>query len=180
MKPATIRPAVREDEQRLREIAFAAKANWGYEHERVRTWVNTLRLFGNAAPRAEIHVAERAAQPIAWMRVIPCGAFCVLEDLWVEPAWQRAGVGSTLFWLAQRRAHDLGAQRLEWKAEPNAIGFYTRMGARHIRDTPPNEWDRVLQVMAVDLVKEDAQGAPIAPVNDASGPSRRAAVADDG
>jgi len=72
------RPAVREDEQRLREIAFAAKSSWGYDHDRVRGWVDTLHLFGETAPPAEIHVAERARHPIAWLRVIPYDGFCVL------------------------------------------------------------------------------------------------------
>ena len=38
-----------------------------------------------------------------------------------------------------------------WKAEPNAHGFYERMGARHVRDSEPSEWGRVLSVMAVSL-----------------------------
>jgi hypothetical protein len=40
---------------------------------------------------------------------------------------------------------------MEWEAEPNAVGFYERMGGRHVRDSEPNEWGRVLEVMAVDL-----------------------------
>ena len=66
-------------------------------------------------------------------------------------------MGSTLFRLAQRRAPDLGARWLEWEAEPNAIGFYERMGGRHVRDTRPNEWGRILQVMAVGLGREAAE-----------------------
>ncbi len=155
-----IREAVREDEQRLREIASAAKASWGYDQERVGRWVDTLRLFGDAAPNAEIYVAEQDGHPIAWMRVVPCDEFCVLEDLWVEPTSQRAGVGSALFRLAERRANELGARWLEWEAEPNAIGFYERMGGRHIRDTPPNEWGRVLQVMAVYGNQSSGSPAP--------------------
>jgi hypothetical protein len=46
----TIREATREDEQRLRAIAFTAKATWGYDRDRVRTWAETLQLFGETAP----------------------------------------------------------------------------------------------------------------------------------
>lgn len=145
----TIREATREDEQRLRAIAFTAKATWGYDRDRVRTWAETLQLFGKTAPTAEIYVAETAGLAIAWMRLVPGNESCVLEDLWVEPISQRAGVGTKLFRFAERRACQLDAPRLEWEAEPNAIGFYERMGGRHIRDTPRNEWGRTLPVMAV-------------------------------
>lgn len=144
----TIREATREDEQRLRAIAFTAKATWGYDRDRVHTWAETLQLFGETAPTAEIYVAETAGLAIAWMRLVPGNESCVLEDLWVAPISQRTGVGTKLFRFAERRACQLDAPRLEWEAEPNAIGFYERMGGRHIRDTPRNEWGRTLPVMA--------------------------------
>jgi GNAT superfamily N-acetyltransferase len=150
----TIPEAASTDERRLREIAFAAKAGWGYERDRVAEWVDTLRLFGAVAPRAEIYLVERDGDLVGWMRLIPKDGFCVLEDLWVEPTSQRGGIGSTLFRLAEDRARALGAQWLEWEAEPNAIGFYERRRGRHIRTTAPNEWGRVLQVMAVNLGDE--------------------------
>jgi hypothetical protein len=62
------------DAARLREIAYAAKAHWGYDERLVREW-----------------------------------------------------------------------------AEPNAIGFYEKLGARYLRDSEPSEWGRVLPVMGVSL-----------------------------
>ena len=44
----TIRQARQADEQRLREIAFAAKASWGYDRHRVARWADTRRPFGQA------------------------------------------------------------------------------------------------------------------------------------
>ncbi len=67
----TIREAVSMDERRLRQIALAAKAGWGYDQERVAAWVETLRLFAEAALRAEIYVAQRDQDLVAWMRLIP-------------------------------------------------------------------------------------------------------------
>jgi hypothetical protein len=39
---------------------------------------------------------------------------------------------------------------LEWEAEPNALEFYEKMGARRLRDST-SEWGRTLSVMGVDL-----------------------------
>jgi hypothetical protein len=42
---------------------------------------------------------------------------------------------------------------MEWEAEPNAVGFYERMGASYIRDSEVSEWGRVLPVLGVSLVE---------------------------
>jgi hypothetical protein len=49
------------------------------------------------------------------------------------------------------KARELGAVRLEWEAEPNAVGFYEKLGGRYLRDSEASEWGRVLPVMGVSL-----------------------------
>jgi hypothetical protein len=39
---------------------------------------------------------------------------------------------------------------MEWEAEPNALGFYRKMGGRHLR-TDITEWGREGSVMGLDL-----------------------------
>jgi GNAT superfamily N-acetyltransferase len=151
MPEPTIRAAREADGPRLREIALAAKVGWGYDHDRVASWARDLRLFGEDVPDSELYVAESEGDVVAWMRLVPAGPVCVLEDLWVEPAAQGAGIGSTLFRQAVARANDFGAEVLEWEAEPNAVGFYERLGGRHVRDSAPSEWGRTLPVMALTL-----------------------------
>lgn len=72
------------DSQRLREIAFAAKAHWGYDERLVREWVDAL-----AFPPEERVLVEDGG----WAGVVVRGDVCRLEDLWVEPAAMGRGVG---------------------------------------------------------------------------------------
>jgi GNAT superfamily N-acetyltransferase len=74
-----------------------------------------------------------------------------LEDLWVEPQWIGKGLGALLFRHAAARARERGCMRLEWEAEPYAVGFYERMGARYVRDSEATSWGRILPVMGLDL-----------------------------
>src|SRR6266540_1944189 len=74
-----------------------------------------------------------------------------LEDLWVEPAWMGRGVGSRLFGHAAAHARSAGANRLQWEAEPHAVGFYKQMGGRYVRDGEPSAWGRIIPVMGIDL-----------------------------
>lgn len=132
---------------RLREIAAAAKGHWGYDPALVRAWADAIEF----PPEEELLLAERGGRVVGWASVIPRGETCVLDDLWVEPAAMRRGVGRELFERAAARARELGAARLEWEAEPNALGFYERLGGRRVRDSEPTEWGRILPVYALEL-----------------------------
>ena len=46
------------------------------------------------------------------------------------------GLGRVLFEHAVTVADGLGAQRLEWDADPYAVGFYRAMGGEQIGSTP--------------------------------------------
>ena len=135
------------DPARLREIAFRAKAHWGYDPALVRAWADGIDVEDGREVLAE----EADGVVVGWASLVPGGEACVLEDLWVDPEAMGRGLGATLFRRACDRARELGATRLEWEAEPNAIGFYERMGGRYIRLSEPSEWGRVLDVMGVDL-----------------------------
>lgn len=141
--------APRPDEtQQLREIALAAKAHWGYDRPVVREWADSLSIPEEGE---EILVAEEGGRAVGWASLIPRGDVCILDDLWIEPAAMGRGVGSLLFRCVAVRARELWASSMEWDAEPNALGFYGRMGGRYLRPGTPSEWGRTLDVMGVDL-----------------------------
>jgi GNAT superfamily N-acetyltransferase len=151
-----IRPADPNEGERLREIAIVAKGHWGYDPERVRSWADQGD-FSPAGVRAKtIFVAEADGRAVGWASLIPKGDVAWLDDLWIEPEWMGGGIGSRLFRHAAEHGAALGADRMEWEAEPNALGFYERMGGRYLRDSEPTEWGRVIPVMGVDLSDEKA------------------------
>ncbi len=140
-----IRRAGPADDAELREIAFRSKGHWGYEHDRLRRWAAGLDL------EREIWIAEDGGATIAWLALLaPEQGVVELDDLWVdEPAIGR-GVGGELFRFARQRARELGGGTLRWESEPNAVGFYERMGGETI-GTVESSWGRTLQVMRVEL-----------------------------
>lgn len=145
-----IRAARPDEGERLREIAKAAKGYWGYDADLLEGWISQ-EDFTPASPEREFYVAEENGRAIAFSSLIPRGETCWLEDLWVEPESIGSGVGTQLFRHAVERARELGASMLEWEADPNAVGFYERMGGRRIRDSEVSEFGRVLPVMALNL-----------------------------
>jgi GNAT superfamily N-acetyltransferase len=146
-----IRPVDPHEGERLREIAIAAKSYWGYDLDQVVQWA----AMGDFSPRGlsekEVYVAETQGHVIGWASSISRGDVCWLDDLWVAPEWISRRVGSLLFRHVADRAKQCGATRMEWEAEPNAVGFYRKMGGRYLRDSEPSIWGRVIAVMGIDL-----------------------------
>ena len=147
MTEPLVRAAAASDYERVRELTFESKAHWGYDRDFVRSWAQGLS-FESAQER---WVAELDGEIVAWAALVPpTDGVAVLDDLWVDPAAMGRGLGRRLFLLAADRARDLGAERLEWGAEPNAVGFYEKLGGRKLRDHV-TEWGRVAPWMGLQL-----------------------------
>jgi GNAT superfamily N-acetyltransferase len=142
-----VRRAAPEDFDRVREITIDAKAHWGYDRDFVCRWAAGLTFSTDR----ERWVAENDGTPVAWAALIPPrDGVCILDDLWVDQDSMGRGIGTRLFRGAANRARELGASALEWGAEPNAAGFYERVGTRMLRDHI-SEWGRVAPWMGIDL-----------------------------
>jgi len=142
-----LRPAVPDDYERVRELTHESKAHWDYDRDFVRRWADALSFESDR----ERWVAELDGEIVAWAAIVPpAQGVVVLDDLWVDPDWMGRGLGSRLFRLAADRARELGAVRLEWGAEPNAVGFYEKVGGQKLRDHL-TEWGRWVPWMGLDL-----------------------------
>ena len=147
----TVRRADTGEGEILRAIAAAAKGYWGYDRERVAEWAAKLDLAPATLREHEHYVAEAAGGPVAFMGLHEGRPVSVLDHLWVMPGWIGHEIGRDLFALAVSRATALGASWLEWEADPNAVGFYERMGGRYLRPSPQTEWGRTLPIMGLRL-----------------------------
>jgi N-acetylglutamate synthase-like GNAT family acetyltransferase len=143
----SVRGARPGDSERLRDLTFESKAYWGYDRDLVRRWADGLAFESEE----ERWVAEVEGEVVAWAGLVPPeDGIAVLDDLWVDPACMGHGLGTRLFRVAAERARELGAERLEWGAEHNALGFYEKLGGRKLRDYV-TEWAREGSWYGMDL-----------------------------
>jgi GNAT superfamily N-acetyltransferase len=143
----TVRAAAAADVPRMREVARAAKGHWGYDEEQLRAWAAGLEYPAHR----EHWVAECKGVVVAYASLLPRDDdVCELDDLWVAPEFIGRGIGSVLFAHAVERARECGATAVRWEADPNAVGFYERMGAS-IVGTTVGSWGRELPVMRLEL-----------------------------
>jgi GNAT superfamily N-acetyltransferase len=78
----------------------------------------------------------------------------LLDNFFLLPAHIGSGVGRLMWDEALRRAEAAGAERMTLEADPNAAGFYERMGARPTGSVTATDTGRRLPVYEVRLIRE--------------------------
>lgn len=97
-------------------------------------WADAVRVTPWAIREQQIFVARRPDDhaPLGFFGLRRDGAEWWLEHFWVTPELIGRGVGRALFAAALQAARRCGAGMLHIKSDPNAEGFYRRMGARRV------------------------------------------------
>ena len=139
-----IRRAYPADAEALTALAHAAKRHWGYPEEWIALWRRDLTFAPEFIERHPVHCAVEGDALVGVYALLFAGADCELEHFWIAPARMGKGVGRALFEDAVERCRAIGAQRLWITADPNAEGFYQRMGARRVGEVPSTPAGRTL------------------------------------
>jgi len=116
----------------LTAIAYSAKRQWGYPERWIALWADALTIRSEFIASHETYAALVDGQSTGFYALLCEGPDRFkLEHLWVRPEAMRRGIGRELFLHAIERAKALGGVALATDSDPNAAGFYERMGARH-------------------------------------------------
>ena len=147
------------DASTLSEIAWAAKAFWGYRSEWMEQWRDQLTITPGFIATHETFVATIDHEIVAFHALLQPQHSMRLEHLWVRPARIGQGIGRTLFRHAAARATALGASTLTIEGDPHAAPFYRRMGAVPAghSTTEYEHGSRKLPLFVFDLTKNPAE-----------------------
>ena len=128
----TIRRSSPEEAETLTTIALEAKRYWGYPEHWIKHWEADLTITPDFIRDNQVYVAEADGEIHGFYALCVNGDKAELEHMWVTPACIGTGVGKELFLDAMERAAALDVRDVELSADPNAAGFYERMGAKQI------------------------------------------------
>lgn len=148
-----IRRAQPDEAATLTEIAHAAKRLWGYPESWIEHWKDELTITPDFIANNEVYVALAGHEIAGCCALVLRDSQAELEHLWIRPAHMGNGVGRALFQRIVARAAQLNIAGLEISSDPNAEGFYQRMGAKRIGEIQ-SEIDghsRALPRMSIDL-----------------------------
>lgn len=130
-----IRPANTNEAERLTQIALAAKRHWGYPEHWIKRWEADLTITPEYIDQNEVCVLDDEGEIKGFYALCVDGSNAELDHMWVEPTYIGAGIGKELFLDAMDRATALKVDAIEISSDPNAAGFYKRMGATEIGTT---------------------------------------------
>jgi GNAT superfamily N-acetyltransferase len=143
--------------EQLTQIALAAKAYWGYPERWLEIWRPQLTFIPEYFIDNEGWAAMIDKVPIGFYTLEERDGNAWLENLWVLPDYIGKGVGKALFLHAAELSRQRGYRLLQLEADPNAAGFYEKMGMSKIRErhSEVDRQPRVLPIMQMHLEKSN-------------------------
>ena len=130
-----IRRSSPEEAATLTQIALDAKRHWGYPEHWIKHWESDLTISSDFIRDNHVYVAEEDGEIRGFYALCLAASKAELEHMWVKPDCMGTGVGKELFLDAMERAAALDVSHVEISSDPNAAGFYRRMGAEQIGET---------------------------------------------
>ena len=130
--------ARQEDAQALTDIAHAAKRHWGYPESWMTAWRDILTMRPEFIAANPAYCAIENERPVGFYVLTTEDDGIQLDHLWVLPVAMGRGIGRALFEHAAAQAAGLGFNSMKIESDPNAEGFYKRMGATRV-GTKPSE-----------------------------------------
>ncbi len=148
-----IRQVKSADADRLTQIALSAKRHWDYPERWMESWTPQLTFTPEYFEENESWVAVEGEKPIAFYTLEDKNGIAWLENLWVLPEYIGKGIGKDLFFHAVTLARGRGYKILQLEADPNAMGFYEKMGMKKIgeRQSEVDGSPRILPIMEIAL-----------------------------
>jgi len=116
----------------LTQIALSAKRYWGYPEHWIDLWKPQLTFDAEYFQANESWAADIDGKPVAFYTLLDKKGIAWLDNLFVMPEYIGKGIGRMLFQHGVELARLRGFQIFQLEADPNAAGFYKRMGMYEI------------------------------------------------
>lgn len=157
-----IRRAREEESDVLTTLSFTSKHIWGYPEEYFDVWKNELTITESYIKNNQIYLADYKGQVIGYFSVtqVPndfyAGEVFVkkgfwLEHLFIKPEFIKKGVGTRLINFAVDLCRKNGVRTLNIFADSNAAGFYNKIGAVYIDESPSSIMSRNVIIYQLNI-----------------------------
>jgi predicted N-acetyltransferase YhbS len=150
----SVRRARPSEADELTQLARGAKASWGYPADWLDSWREELTITADYVMRHQVFVADTGDGLAGVAALERVGGEAVLEHVWVAAGRQRQGIGEALVRHVLAVAREAGDRIVRVTSDPQALGFYERLGGRVSAHAPapmPGEPDRALPVLELPV-----------------------------
>ncbi|MFK5980785.1 MAG: GNAT family N-acetyltransferase [Rhizobiaceae bacterium] len=149
-----IRPAKPNETAILTDLSMRSKRSNGYDHAFMAACQEELTVTVKRMEEGEYWVAD-AGTVCGCVNLTPDATDATSAEInafFIDPDWQRKGVGRQLWAKMLERAAQLNLTTLMLDADPYAVSFYEAMGFKTIGETVSGSIPgRVLPRMSIKL-----------------------------
>ncbi|EOP56120.1 N-acetyltransferase [Bacillus cereus] len=145
-----IRKALLSEANELSKLALHSKATWNYSEEFILACKEDLTITEEYIKNNFVYVLENDNTKIGFFSFLRNDN--ALDFLYMHPSYKGKGYGKILWEFVIEQAEGLGIKSFTIDSDPNAKGFYLKMGAKLIGETPSTVCkDRLLPLLKYDV-----------------------------
>lgn len=157
-----IRSANNNEADVLTKISFASKGYWNYPEKYFEVWKNELTIDSEYIEKNDVFVAEDIDIIIGYYSVvelkenIQVAGITInkgfwLEHMFIKPQYIGHGIGTLLFRHLREWCVTNSIAELKILADPNARGFYEKMGCIYKKEYPSTIKNRTTPLLHLQL-----------------------------
>lgn len=124
--------AVPEDSELLSKTAVDSKKIWGYPDELIQLWKTDLEVTPNYILKNTVVKVFDGEKFIGFFALKTEEENTELDHLWLTPGNTRQNYGRMMFEYIRLYLSSIEVEKMTLLAEPNAKGFYDKMGGEVI------------------------------------------------
>lgn len=136
MQRVSLRSPVESECAALSALCLRSKAVWGYDDAFLERCRDELSICSADLLTGMLRVAEVEGEIAGVVQMTLDGGEAHLDKLFIDPAFLKHGIGRVLMEWVMTKASETGTSRIIIESDPDAAGFYRRMGAVEIGTTP--------------------------------------------
>ncbi|MFE6137109.1 GNAT family N-acetyltransferase [Bacillus sp. NPDC057893] len=134
----------------LSELALFSKASWDYSEEFILSCKEELTITEEYIKNNFVYVLENNNMKIGFFLFLRNEN--ALDFLYIHPCFKGKGYGKILWEFVIEQANELGIKSFTIDSDPNAKGYYLKMGAKLIGETPSTVFkNRLLPLLQYDV-----------------------------
>ena len=146
-----------EDAEELTKVSIASKKHWGYPDRWFDLWKDELLITPESIRSREFYVGRNGKEVVFIYSVRHISEKKYeLEDCWVAPQYIGKGYGRVLFRHLESTLKSSDCRKLVIVSDPNAEGFYLRMGAIRVGEKASKLKGRVLPILEYEIKPNNA------------------------
>ena len=146
-----VRAALLEEANELSNLALSSKATWNYSEEFILACKADLTITEQYIKNNYVYILEEEQETVFFFS-FQRKEEDSLDFLYLHPNYKGKGYGRILRESVVQKAVELNIKSFTIDSDPNAKGYYLKMGAKQIGEIPSTVFkNRMLPLLRYDL-----------------------------